>query len=236
LGDGVRAEMESLANHLMHHSLRYSFGIVQIRLYAMPDGAILALPDVMAKTQTIERHVTVVRSAQGMELTVTESGPRSAAIVTETKTSISGDRFYEWLGATAPEQVLWIKGFAQTLSDLSIETQIGSTGESLLLKRSLANGDKQTLIYFNPPYADFWGPSANGKLRTSAEGAKIIQAFLERIAAAIPGASVKVFDKTTDIRINGSRVPIGSLMNSDHQLREAIRQFIQEANALADEA
>ncbi len=235
LGDGVRDDMESLANHLMHHSLRYSFGIVQIRLYTMPDGAILALPDVMARTQTIERHVTVVTS-QGTELTVTESGPGAAAIVTETKTSISGDRFYEWLGATAPEQVAWIKGFVQTLSDLSIETQIGSTGESLMLKRSLANGDRQGLIYFNPPYVDFWGPSINGKLRTTTEGPKIIRTFLERIAAALPGASVKVFDKSMDIRINGSRVPLSALKNSDQALREAISQYIQEANALLDEA
>ncbi len=59
LGDGIREEMAALAEYLMHHSLRYAFGMVEIRLFNMPDGSVLALPRVLAKTQTIERHVAV---------------------------------------------------------------------------------------------------------------------------------------------------------------------------------
>ena len=70
LGDGIREEMAALAGYLMQHSLRYAFGMVEIRLYKLPDGSHLALPRVLAKTQMIERHVTVVTTqCEGIKVT-----------------------------------------------------------------------------------------------------------------------------------------------------------------------
>lgn len=60
LGDGIREDMAALAEHLIQHSLRYALGIIQVQLFKLPDGNVIALPSVIAKTQTIERHVTVV--------------------------------------------------------------------------------------------------------------------------------------------------------------------------------
>ncbi|HOO50571.1 MAG TPA: hypothetical protein PLK94_04695 [Alphaproteobacteria bacterium] len=63
LGDGIREDMAALAEYLMHHSLRYSFGIIQVQLFELPDSSVVALPSVLAKTQTIERHVTIVTNS-----------------------------------------------------------------------------------------------------------------------------------------------------------------------------
>lgn len=65
LGDGIREEMAALADYLMHHSLRYAFGMAEIKLFKLPGGDVLALPRILAKTQTIERHVTVVSTPAG---------------------------------------------------------------------------------------------------------------------------------------------------------------------------
>lgn len=224
VGDGVREEMETLAGYLMHHSLRYAFGIVQIRLFTMPDGSVLALPDVMAKTQTIERHVTVV-TAHGMDVTVVEDK--------EVETSISLDGFFRRMGRTSPQNVSWLKGFTESLTGLSIELRVGQNEDSLMLKAALESGDTPTLMYFSPPYVDFWGV-LSGKLKKSPEGRGIVRAFLDRVAALAPGASVKVFPKSMDIRVNGGRVSIGALHGREAELREAIGDLIQSANNLQE--
>ncbi len=90
-GDGVREDMASPANYLMHHSLRYAFGIVRIKLFRLPDGAVLAIHDVVAKTQTIERHVTVV-TTQGGDLKVSEAGPLTSVVVGPDEKSSIPDR------------------------------------------------------------------------------------------------------------------------------------------------
>lgn len=232
LGDGIREDMENLANYLMHHSLRYAFGIIQIRLYTLPDGSILALPDVMAKTQTIERHVTVV-TTQGADMSVREVAPQTVTEKLE-KTSLSLDAFYEAMNRTAPESVSWLKGFLQSIADLPIEPQVGSNGDSLMLKATLGSGDTCTLMHINPPSAEFWGLA--NRVRKTPHGEKIARAYLDRIVAAISGASVKVFDTgNMDIRQNGKPVPLRSLHGKDEELKEAMRQAIQET-AVLDEA
>ncbi len=125
LGDGVREDMASLANYLMHHSLRYAFGIVQIRLFTLPDGSVLALPDVMARTQTIERHVTVV-TAPNADIRVAEAitQPRIVSERLE-KTSLSLDDFFETMRKVAPESAGWLKDFLPSISDLSLDVQVG---------------------------------------------------------------------------------------------------------------
>ena len=42
------------------YSLRYAFGIVQVKLFTLPDGSFVAMPSVLAKTEISERHVTIV--------------------------------------------------------------------------------------------------------------------------------------------------------------------------------
>jgi len=237
LGDGVREDMASLANYLMHHSLRYAFGIIQIRLFNMPDGSILALPDVMAKTQTIERHVTVV-TAPSADIRVAENVARPQ-IVTEKlqKTSISLDSFFEELAKAAPDNVIWLKGFLQSLSDLPIEPQVGKSGETLQLKARFDSGDMTTLISINSQQnAEFWG-LANGYLKKTPGEQKIARSFLDRIASVVPNAHVAVYEKTgnMDVKVNENRVPLRALHGKDKDLKEAIRQAIQATNSL-DEA
>lgn len=235
VGDGIREDMEGLANYLMHHSLRYAFGIIQIRFFTLPDGSVLALPDVMAKTQTIERHVTVV-TAQGAGVTVSEPSPQAQTVTEKSeKTSLSLDDFFERMGKTSGESVSWLKSFIALLTDLPVEARVGLSGESLLIKCALRNGDTPTLIYISPPGAQFWG-MVSGMLKKTPEGLRIIRAFLDKVASLVPGASVKVFEKTgnMDIKTNGKSVLIRSLQGKENELKEAIRDFIQSANAVDD--
>jgi hypothetical protein len=230
LGDGVREDMANLANYLMHHSLRYAFGIVQIRLFNLPDGSVLALPDVMAKTQTIERHVTVVTSADvGIRLTENVPAP---LVLSETleKTSLSLDDFFENMAKVAPDSVAWLKGFLTSISDLPIEPKVGKNGDTLMLKTQT----DVTLMYINPPSAAFWGLTE--RFKRSPEGMKASRKILERFAG-ISSGTIKVFPAGgMDVRVNGKAVPLRSLHGKERELKDALRAAVQEIDGLEEAA
>lgn len=224
LGDGIREEMAALADYLMHHSLRYAFGMVEIRLYKLPDGSVLALPQVLAKTQTIERHVTVVTTRVG-EVSVTEAPVISEKVE---RTSLSTDQFYDLMAEKDPRSVAWLKDLVNKLSDLPIDIQPGSRGESLMLKTPAPDGGQLQLLLITPAGLEFWGV-ANKNLKDPA-WQKVSRAYLEKIAGAIPDARIKVFDSGhMDIKIGDRKVPPGALQNRADIVSDAMRQVLKDA-------
>ncbi len=226
LGDGIREEMAALADYLMHHSLRYAFGMVEIRLFTLPDGSVLALPRVLAKTQTIERHVIVV-TTQGGGISVTAPVP----VISEKieKTSLSTDEFYDLLAKQDPQNVVWVKDLLNKLSDLPIDVQVGSRGESLMLKAPVPDGGQIQFILITPTTAEFWGvPTKNWK---DPEWQRLSYAYLERIVAAMPGATIKVYNTGLGIKYGDKALPLKMLHGKTEILADAIRQVLKDAES-----
>lgn len=227
LGDGVREDMANLANYLMHHSLRYAFGMVQIRLFTLPDGSVVALPDVLARTQTIERHVTVVTTTDN-SLRVMEKAASSQTVVSERleKTSLSLDDFFENMAKTAPESVTWLKSFLSSITDLPLELRVGKNADTLMLK----SPTDITLMYINPPTVAFWGLA--DRFKKSPEGMEVSRTILARIAGIVSG-EVRVYPAGgMDVQVAGKGVPLRSLHGKDSELKEALQLAIQETSAL----
>src|SRR6478735_235279 len=58
VGDGIREGVEAIAEYLqMHAGLRFSLGLIELPVYAMPDGSRLVTPRVLAKTMIVTREV-----------------------------------------------------------------------------------------------------------------------------------------------------------------------------------
>lgn len=223
LGDGIREEMAALAEYLMHHSLRYAFGMIEIRLFNMPDGSVLALPRVLAKTQTIERHVTVI-STQGQGFEVKALTP----VVSERveKTSLSTDEFYDMMGRHDPASVLWLKDLLQKLSDLPIDVQPGARGESLMLKTPMSDGSQVQLMLVTPTTAQFWGvPNKHWK---DPAWQKLARSYLQEIVSVLPGAGIKEFSSGMDIKYQDKYLPLQLLHGKTAELAEAVRQVIRD--------
>ncbi|MDQ2860840.1 MAG: hypothetical protein M3T55_08955 [Pseudomonadota bacterium] len=59
--DGIREGVEVIAEYLQAHAgLHFSLGLVEMPIYAMPDGRRLVAPRVLARTSVITRHVVAV--------------------------------------------------------------------------------------------------------------------------------------------------------------------------------
>ncbi len=58
LGDGVREDVEAIAEYLQRHAgLHFTFGLVEFPIYALPNGEMLVVPRVLARTTTVVRNV-----------------------------------------------------------------------------------------------------------------------------------------------------------------------------------
>lgn len=65
VGDGIREGVEAIADYLQAHAgLHFSLGLVEMPIYAMPDGSRLVAPRVLARTLVLTR--TVLELPQGM--------------------------------------------------------------------------------------------------------------------------------------------------------------------------
>lgn len=68
VGDGIREGVEAIADYLQAHAgLHFTLGLVEMPIYAAPDGTKLVVPRVLARTQTIAR--TVISVPDGMAVT-----------------------------------------------------------------------------------------------------------------------------------------------------------------------
>lgn len=223
LGDGIREEMAELARYLMHHSLRYAFGMVEIRIYKLPDGSHLALPRVLAKTQTIERHVTVVTTQDG-RISVTAPSP----VISERieKTSLSTDEFYDLMDRHDPQNVAWVKELVAALSGLPIDVQPGARGESLMLKAPAPDGGQLQFMLFTPTSVQFWGiPNKNWK---DPVWQRLATDWLERITTLAPGSAIKTYPSGADIKHNDKPLPTAMLRGQTNGLTEAIHQVMRD--------
>jgi hypothetical protein len=224
VGDGVREEMASLAEYLIHHNLRYAFGIVEIQLFKMPDSSVLALPRVVTKTQTIERHVTVV-STQVEGLSVMATTP----VKKDEKTSLSTDAFYSLMAENDPHNVIWFKDLLSRLADLSLDVQPGARSESVMLKAPLPDGDLLNLMLVTPTAAQFWG--VYHKQRQDPVWQSLAQSYMEKITALVPGSSIKLYPTGADIKLDGKPLPIKALQGKTEALAQAIREVLREAES-----
>jgi hypothetical protein len=83
VGDGIREGVEALAEYLQAHAgLHFSLGLVEMPIYAMPDGGRLVAPRVLARTAVITR--TVVAMPQGFALEEEQSPIANAEVDPET--------------------------------------------------------------------------------------------------------------------------------------------------------
>ena len=67
VGDGIREGVEAISEYLqVHAGLHFTLGLVELPIYAMPDGSRIVVPRVLARTRNLVR--TVVAAPDGMRV------------------------------------------------------------------------------------------------------------------------------------------------------------------------
>lgn len=70
IGDGIREGVEAIGEYLQAHAgLHFSLGLVELPIFALPDGGRLVVPRVVARTTVITRTVVAVPDGFALQLT-----------------------------------------------------------------------------------------------------------------------------------------------------------------------
>jgi hypothetical protein len=79
-GDGIREDVSAIAELVNRNSaMGFSFGLIEVALYAIPAGGMLVQPRLVARTKTIERTVMFVRDASQVEVEDEEASNQSTS-------------------------------------------------------------------------------------------------------------------------------------------------------------
>lgn len=94
VGEGIHERVERIAEFLQAHAgLHFTFGLVELPFYEMPDGGRLVVPRVLAKTELITRTVVAVPNGHMLEEQSLSMGP--AEVDPET-VALGDDRQQFW--------------------------------------------------------------------------------------------------------------------------------------------
>lgn len=78
VGDGIREGVEAISEYLQRHAnLHFTFGLVEMPIFELPDGRRIALPRILARTALIRREVIAVPS--GLTVVEEASSPDAQA-------------------------------------------------------------------------------------------------------------------------------------------------------------
>lgn len=71
VGDGIRSETRQLAESVSGHpDFQFRLGLIELRLYRLGSGDLLAIPTTLARTQEIERAIVRIENGTGQKVTV----------------------------------------------------------------------------------------------------------------------------------------------------------------------
>ena len=95
VGDGIREGVEAIAEYLQRHAgLHFSFGLVELPIFVLPDGSRLVTPRVLARTVNIVRQVVAV--PEGMALAEAAPDEYGAEVIDPDQAELAARRQQFW--------------------------------------------------------------------------------------------------------------------------------------------
>jgi hypothetical protein len=106
VGDGIREGVEAISEYLQAHAgLHFSLGLIELPIFALPDGSRLVVPRVLVRTSVITRTVVAVPDGFVLEATdedAADTASANSALVSEQQQFWQG--LLEHLKLDDPEQ------------------------------------------------------------------------------------------------------------------------------------
>ena len=152
VGDGIREGLERMLDALHHQSrLHFTFGLVELRLYRMPDSEdILAVPSVVCHSTEIERAVVTVRQTTTSDVQVevrSDTGEKAPRLfereflesIPDLTTRKFAEKVFDWARDNAAIQI--------SANSAAIRVPFSTTRKGLILMRLFRSGR----VYVTPP-------------------------------------------------------------------------------------
>lgn len=183
VGDGIREDVESLADYLqMHAGFHFTLGLVEVAIFRLPAGGFIIQPRILARTLNIERAIVrLVGDTLAAKPAVGELDSASAS----RGRSMSEELYFEKLEAASPETARALEAFLERAAEDGIF--LNSAKKSAALKWESPQGKVFNLGAIDldgrlQTYSVGWVPYTIGQLEPA-------HAYLENLGKIV-GATV----------------------------------------------
>jgi hypothetical protein len=137
-GDGIRTELRSLASTLQSHAgVRFTFGLVEMAVFRLPDGRHVVHPTTLVKTEMIERGVVRIEEGRIVALPAAwDDGHQNRP------TNNSSDSFFEAMAGLDKELPARLLSFLDKVREIGVEPEFK---RSLILRYNSPDGGAYNL-------------------------------------------------------------------------------------------
>lgn len=221
VGDGIREGLESLAGIVQRHpGFHAALGLIELKLFPLPQGGFIVQPRTLLRTLNIERGV-VTFSDDRLAIISPPIIPRNVAVSTSVKrpASLTEEEFYSILASKMPDAPEFVKRLVERLENLGLTPDFQ---RSLIMRLSSADGRQHNLVNIRKQGRVTF-EAFSWQLKTEAEQA-LASTFRQSIA--------DVFGGEVRGNINGENVWIGDRVINVDDLRQHEDTFVDAIERL----
>lgn len=229
VGDGIREEAETLANHVQSHAgMHFALALIEIACFQAPHGGgYFIQPRTIARTVNIERGIVRIEDARAV------IRPTEAQTVTSTAgtpQSLSAEGFFEHMAKVDPNLPGRLESFLKKLEPLRVEPEFK---RSLILRWHAVDGTTLNIGYIDK-HGAVWTDAVHGQARKLGI-LDLTHAYVKELANLV-GGEVRSTTNEDNIYavVNGKAPRAGSLLDLETQWLQIIQRFARNVNSRLD--
>lgn len=225
VGDGIREGVESITEFLPRHAgLHFTLALVEVTLLEVPTGGYIVQPRVLAKTTNIDRGIVSFEEGR-----VSIKPPADSALTSGPsgrRMTLTRELYIEHLDKVIPGITERVDAFLDELAAYNVVPEFGNNS---MILRWLPDSTKGWSLGTIAGNGDVW----LGYLMENANGRGLIKLstrYLERVAALVPGATVKQTPKIAGwyVALGGRNIKVDALLADEQRANgwvDAIGEF-----------
>ena len=225
VGDGIREGLESLAGIVQRHpGFHAALGLIELRIYSLPEGGFIVQPRTLLRTLNIERGVVTFNDDR-LAITpppVTPVDGSTRGTPTMRPASLTEEEFYTILASKFPNAPGFVRGFVQRLEKIGLASEFQ---RSLIMRWTGSDGRQHNIMTIRK-FGWVYLEAVSWQLKTNAERAAA-DAYRQSIAAAV-GGEVRDSSSSKNVYVGSGCMTVEHLQCHDDAVFAAIEQLIQQ--------
>lgn len=151
VGDGIRSEARQLTEAVSGHpDFQFRLGLVELRLYSLENGDVLAIPTLLARTQEIQRAVVRIERTAEPRTDITIETPTERTTTKPSVSVLTEEAFFDRVrkgGEDGERNVVIARRILELLKDTDVVIQWQRASFSVKYPDPRDNGNMISLAY-----------------------------------------------------------------------------------------
>lgn len=222
VGDGIREGLESLVGIVQRHpGFHAALGLIELKLFQIPQGGFIVQPRTLLRTLNIERGV-VTFSDDRFSISPPPMIPDNSAgsPANRRPSSLTEVEYYTTLASRNPDMPNFVKRLVQRLEEIGLSPEFK---RSLIMRWTSADGRPHSIINIRK-YGRVVLEALSWQLRTEAEKALAYE-FRQKIAGML-GGEVRGSDTSQNVWIDDRVINIEDFSSHEDDLIQAVESLI----------